>query len=92
MGIQSFLIFGDICQNNLKDTGYFVKNLMRYGILGPPPFQGLKSTCVQALIPWADELEGHHAIRKANHMFGGPRGFGELRRRAIRFQGAGEHC
>ena len=40
MGIQSFLIFGDICQQKLKDTGYFVKNIMGYGILGPPPLPG----------------------------------------------------
>ena len=42
MGIQSFLIFGDNCRIFLKDMGYFLKKLMGYGILGPPPpFQGL---------------------------------------------------
>ena len=42
MGIQSFLIFGDNYQIILKDMGYFLKKLMGYGILGPPPpFQGL---------------------------------------------------
>ena len=37
MGIQSFLIFGDNCRIFFKDMGYFLKKLMGYGILGPPP-------------------------------------------------------
>ena len=37
MGIQSFLIFGDNCRIFLKDMGYFLKKLMGYGILEPPP-------------------------------------------------------
>ena len=36
MGIQSLLIFGDICRFFFKDMGYFLKKLMGYGILGPP--------------------------------------------------------
>ena len=52
MGIQSFLIFGDICQKKkMKDTGYFVKKLMGYGILGPPPFQGLISVQLANFMP-----------------------------------------
>ena len=42
MGIQCFLIIGDICHISFRDMGYFSKYLKGYGILGTP-LQGLSS-------------------------------------------------